>query len=103
MEVLLMKKSFAIISALLLVSQFAFAAEVTDITAPITKIYDLIKGVVLVLGIIAITVAGGMYMFSGSNIQSRENAKSMVSYAVIGLVLVWVAPIIVGYLTAPGM
>jgi len=59
------------------------------------------KGVISVIGIIAITIAGAMYMFSGSNIQNRESAKSMVSYAIIGLVLVWVAPILVQYLTAP--
>jgi RsiW-degrading membrane proteinase PrsW (M82 family) len=94
-----MKRSLAVFSILLLVSNLAFAASVSDITAPITKIYDLIKGVVSVLGIIAITIAGAMYMFSGSNIQSRENAKHMVSYAIVGLVLVWIAPLIVGYLT----
>ena len=93
-----MKKTIAIM-ALLLVSQVAFAASVSDVTAPITKIYDLVKGVVAIIGIIAITVAGAMYMFSGSNIQHRENAKSMVSYSIVGLVLVWVAPAIVGYLT----
>src|SRR3989344_5192130 len=94
------KKILPIITALLLFSQFALAAGVDDITAPVTKIYDLIKNVVSVLGIIAITVAGAMYMFSGSNIQSRENAKGMVSYAVVGLVLVWVAPLMVNFLTA---
>jgi RsiW-degrading membrane proteinase PrsW (M82 family) len=78
-----------------------FAASVSDVTAPITKIYDLIKGVVSIVGIIAITIAGAMYMFSGSNIQNRENAKHMVSYAIVGLVLVWIAPVLVGYLTAP--
>jgi type IV secretory pathway VirB2 component (pilin) len=98
-EEFLMKRSLAVLSILMLVSHLAFAASIGDITAPITKIYDLIKAVVSVLGIIAITVAGGMYMFSGSNIQSRENAKHMVSYAIVGLVLVWVAPSIVGYLT----
>jgi len=96
-----MKKSLAIFTVLLLVSQFAFAASVSDITAPITKIYDLIKGVVSIIGVIAITIAGALYMFSGSNIQSRENAKSMVSFAIVGLVLVWIAPVLVGYLTAP--
>jgi len=96
-----MKKSLLVLSVLLLVSQVAFAASVSDVTAPITKIYDLIKGVVSVIGIIAITIAGAMYMFSGSNIQNRENAKNMVSYAIVGLVLVWVAPVLVGYLTAP--
>lgn len=96
-----MKKGIVLLAVILLFSQFAFAASVEDITEPITRIYDLIKGVVSVLGIIAITVAGAMYMFSGGNIQSRENAKSMVSYAVVGLVLVWVAPLIVNYLTTP--
>ena len=96
-----MKKSFIVLIVLLLISQMVFAATVADITAPITRIYDLIKGIISVLGIIAITIAGAMYMFSGSNIQNRENAKNMGSYAVIGLLLVWVAPLIVGYLTAP--
>ncbi len=95
------KKVFAVMSLLLLLAPLGFAAGVADITAPVTKIYDAIKGIVTVLGMIAITVAGAMYMFSGSNIQSRENAKSMVSYAVVGLVLVWVAPLIVNYLSAP--
>jgi len=98
-----MKKSLLVLSILLLVAQVAFAASVSDVTAPITKIYDLIKGIISVIGIIAITIAGAMYMFSGSNIQNRENAKSMVSYAIVGLVLVWVAPLLVTYLTAPPM
>ena len=82
-------------------TNLVFAATVSDITAPIMKIYDLIKGIVSVVGIIAITIAGGMYMLSGSNIQAREGAKGMVSYAIVGLVLVWVAPLIVGYLSSP--
>lgn len=93
-------KTIAILT-LLLITQTAFAASVSDITEPVTKIYDLIKGVVSIVGVIALTIAGAMYMFSGSNIQARENAKSMVSYAVVGLVLVWVAPIMVSYLTSP--
>ena len=97
-----MKKFIPIVLLVLLVSQFAFAASVSDITAPINRIYDLIKGIVSVVGIIAITVAGAMYMISGSNIQNRENAKNMVSYAIVGLVLVWVAPLIVSYLTVTG-
>ena len=96
-----MKKKIILVLAVLLISQIAFAATVADITAPVTRIYDLIKGIISVVGIIALTIAGAMYMFSGSNIQNRENAKSMVSYAIIGLVLVWVAPLVVGYLTAP--
>lgn len=99
-----MKKSFVpIVLLVLLISQVALAAtSVSDITAPINKIYDLIKSIVSIVGIIAITIAGAMYMMSGSNIQSRENSKNMVSYAIVGLVLVWVAPLIVSYLTVTG-
>lgn len=93
-------RAISILMALMILSHFVLASGVDDITAPITKIYDLVKGVVSILGIIAITVAGAYYMFSGSNIQARENAKSMVAYSVVGLVLVWVAPLIVTYLTS---
>ena len=99
-------KIFAILSMLLLLAGNSLAADTTaidGILAPVNKIYDLLKAVVSVAGIIALTAAGAMYMFSGSNIQTRENAKMMVSYAVVGLVLVWVAPLIVGYLTAPSI
>ena len=96
------KKLISVLSLFFLLAPMALAdTTVADITAPVNKIYDLVKGIVSVLGIIAITVAGAMYMFSGSNIQSREAAKSMVSYAVIGLVLVWVAPLMVNFLSAP--
>lgn len=99
-----MKKNIGIIFAVLLFSAMVAAqspGNITTITEPITRIYDLVKAVVSILGIIAITIAGAHYMFSGNNIQTRENAKSMASYAVVGLVLVWVAPLVVTYLTAP--
>lgn len=94
-----MKKIFILVAMFLFASIVFAQTTVDDIVEPISKIYDLVKGVVSVLGIIAITIAGAYYMFSGSNIQARENAKSMVSYSVVGLVLVWVAPLIVNFLT----
>ncbi len=99
-----MKAIILIFIHIILLSSLCFAetnSQVDKIKEPVTKIYDLMKSLISVLGIIAITAAGAMYMFSGSNIQTRENAKSMVSYAVVGLVLVWVAPLVVNYLTAP--
>ncbi|HIH10136.1 MAG TPA: hypothetical protein HA254_05730 [Candidatus Diapherotrites archaeon] len=94
--------SAAAFAVLLMLAPLVAADETADqIMAPINKIYDLMKLVISAVGVIAITGAGAMYMLSGSNIQSRENAKSMASYAVVGLVLVWVAPLVVDYLTAP--
>jgi len=40
-----MKNKILLITVLLLISQIAFAATVDDITAPINRIYDLVKGV----------------------------------------------------------
>ena len=81
----------------------AFAASINDVTAPINKIYDLVKAVVAVIGIIALTIAGARFMFSGDNVQAREGAKNMAAYSIIGLVVVWVAPLVVNYLTAPAI
>ncbi len=97
-----MRKSIALAMVLLLAAPIAFAeGEVGDITAPLDKIYDLIKSIVSVVAVIAITVAGAKFMFSGDNIQAREGAKTMISYCVIGLVVVWIAPTLVSYLTSP--
>jgi type IV secretory pathway VirB2 component (pilin) len=96
-----MKKFMAILWGFLVVFPFVFAeANVGDIVAPITRIYDLIKGIISVVAIIAITVAGARFMFSGDNVQAREASKSMLTYCIVGLVIVWVAPLLVGYLTA---
>ncbi|MBI4210176.1 MAG: TrbC/VirB2 family protein [Candidatus Diapherotrites archaeon] len=99
-----MRKILAMASLLLLLFPAAFAdttATVDTIKAPLDRIYGLMKGVLSVLGAIALTAAGAMYMFAGNNIQARENAKSMFTYSIVGLVLVWVAPLVVSYLTAP--
>lgn len=74
--------------------------NISQITEPLSRIYDLLKAVVSIIGIIALTIAGARFLFAGDNIQAREGAKSMIGYAVMGLVVVWVAPLLVGYLTA---
>ena len=91
------------VMALLFLAPLAAAADgdVDMIMEPLNKIYDLVKGVISVVAVLAITFAGVKFMFSGDNIQAREGAKSMISYAVVGLVVVWIAPVMVSYLTSP--
>ena len=74
--------------------------SVDQITEPLNKVYNLIRAVVTVVGLIAITYAGAHYLFSGNNVQERESSKNMISYAVVGLLVINVAPFIVGYLMA---
>ena len=75
--------------------------DVSQITEPLNKIYDLVKAVISIVAILAITFAGAKFMFSGEDIKAREGAKAMVSYAIVGLVIIWVAPLMVSFLTAP--
>ena len=95
------KKAIFSLLALFFLAPLVFAQGIGEITEPLNKIYDLIKAAVAVVGIIALTIAGARFMFAGENTQARESAKNMATYAIIGLVVVWVAPLVVGYLTAP--
>ncbi len=81
----------------------AEATDVSQITAPLNKIYDLVKAVISVVAVLAITFAGVKFMFSGDDLKAREGAKAMLTYAVVGVVIVWVAPLMVGFLTAPSV
>ena len=74
------------------------SASIEEILEPLNKVYDLTRSAVGVIGCIALVVAGAMYLFSGNNIQSRENAKNMMTYSVIGLMVVYTAPMLVGYM-----
>src|SRR3989344_1906147 len=95
------KKIYLALLALFLLAPMVLAQEMGEIMEPLNKIYDLIKTGVLILGLIALTIAGARFMFSSDNIQARESAKNMATYSIIGLVVVWVAPLVVTYLTAP--
>ncbi len=96
------KTTAAMLLALLFLVPIAFAeGDISTITAPLDKIYDLVKAIVSVVAVIAITIAGARFMFSGDDIKQREASKTMVGYCVIGLVVVWIAPLMVNYLTAP--
>jgi type IV secretory pathway VirB2 component (pilin) len=99
---ILNKKLVVVLLVLLALTPLAFAqADIDAITTPLTRIYDLLKSVVSVIAVIAITIAGARFMFSGDNIQQREASKAMVGYCIMGLVVIWVAPLMVNYLTAP--
>lgn len=98
------KALFLWFTVFLLIAPLVYAEEAGDIaqiTEPLNKIYDLVKAIISVVAVLAITFAGVKFMFSGDNIQAREGAKSMVGYAMVGLVIVWVAPLLVNFLTVP--
>jgi succinate dehydrogenase/fumarate reductase cytochrome b subunit len=69
-----------------------------EILEPVMKIYNLVKYSATVLAVVVLLFAGVIYMTSGSNPAKREQAKSMVMYVVIGLIVIWIAPLVVNFI-----
>jgi hypothetical protein len=70
-------------------------ATFDQILQPVLKIYNLVKYVASAIAAIALLFAGVTYMMSGSDPRKRDNAKNMAAYVVIGLVVIWAAPLVV--------
>jgi type IV secretory pathway VirB2 component (pilin) len=68
------------------------------ILEPVMKIYNFIKYAATVLAVLFLVFAGIIFVTSGNDQAKREQAKSMALYVVIGLVIIWIAPLVVEFL-----
>lgn len=106
-----MKKLFSLLFlALLLVQPFVLAANFTQeiseedqrtfdqILSPVMKIYNFIKYAATVVAVVFLVFAGVTFIMSGGDQAKREQAKTMGTYIVIGLIIIWIAPLVVSYL-----
>ena len=96
--------------ALLVFSQVVSAGEIGDeiseedqatfdqILEPVMKIYDLVKYSATFIAMLVLLFAGVSYMLSGSDPKKRESAKSTVMYVVLGLLVIWAAPLVVNFI-----
>jgi len=73
-------------------------ATFDQILEPVMKIYNLVKYAASVLAVLVLLFAGVTYMISGSDPGKREKAKNMAMYVVIGLIVIWAAPLIVNFI-----
>jgi len=73
-------------------------ATFDQILAPVMKIYNFVKYAATVLAVVFIVFAGITFISSGNDQAKREQAKMMITYIVIGLIVIWVAPLIVQFL-----
>ena len=95
----------------LMVMQFVMAVEFNqtisaqdkatfdNILSPVMKIYNLVKYAASVLAVVVLLFAGVTYMMSGSDPGKREKAKNMAMYVIIGLLVIWAAPLVVKFIT----
>jgi type IV secretory pathway VirB2 component (pilin) len=100
---------FAFIFALM-VSQFVLAVDFNQdissqdkatfdqILQPVMKVYNLVKYTATVLAVVVLLFAGITYMLSGSEPGKREKAKNMAMYVIIGLIVIWAAPLVVNFI-----
>src|SRR3989338_4156116 len=70
-------------------------ATYDQILQPVQAIYDLVKYAVTIIAGLVLLFAGITYIMSGSDPGKREQAKNMVMYVIIGLAVIWAAPLIV--------
>ncbi len=73
-------------------------ATFDNILEPVMKIYNFIKYSATVLAVVFLVFAGVTFIMSGGDQAKRESAKMMGTYIIIGLIIIWVAPLIVEYL-----
>lgn len=68
------------------------------ILAPVMKVYQFIKYAATIIGVLMLVFAGISFATSGGDTAQKERAKDTAMGVVIGLILIWVAPLIVEYL-----
>jgi len=91
-----------LILALILATPMVFAGDedvFDDLLEPVMKIYNFVKYSATVLAMLYLTFAGITYLMSGNDQVKREQAKAMATYVIIGLIVIWSAPLLVEYLT----
>jgi len=73
-------------------------AQFDKMLEPVMKIYNLIKYAASGIAGIVLLIAAITFMTSAGDPKKRDTAKSTAMYVVIGMVVIWVAPLAVNYI-----
>ncbi len=73
-------------------------ATIDEILEPVMKVYRFIKYAATVIGVLMLVFAGISFATSGGDNAQKERAKNTAMGVVVGLILIWVAPLIVEYI-----
>ena len=72
-------------------------AQFDDILAPVMKVYSFIKYSASIVGVLMLVFSGVTFITAGGEMGKKEKAKSMAVGVVIGLIVIWVAPLVVKF------
>ena len=70
-------------------------AKFDQVLQPVFMVYNLVKYIASAVAALFLLFAGMTYMTAGSDPGKREKAKNMAMYVIIGLIVIWAAPIVV--------
>ena len=98
-----MKKNLLVSTlSLLAIMGVAAAAEITiPPDQPICRLYSLIRLFGTIGGVLVAAYAGFLLATSHDTTE-RNNAKSLVSGVILGLIIIWIAPLLVKNLVGAG-
>lgn len=93
-----MKRENVLLAAFALLSLAAFAAADSGFTIPpdqpICRLYGIIQLFATVGGVLVAAYAG-FQLSTTPDLNERNNAKLLLSGVIIGLIIVWIAPLLV--------
>ncbi len=73
-------------------------ASFDQMLAPVLSVYNLVKYTASVIAVVMLLFAGVNYIMSAGDVSKREQSKNMAMYVIIGLIVIWAAPLIVQYI-----
>ena len=99
---------FLLLPSLVLAQPLNFSTQPTpqeqatfnQILQPVMKIYNMVKYIATAIAALVLLLTGISYMMSGSDPKKRDNAKGMAMYVIIGLVIIWAAPLVVNFIVS---
>lgn len=71
-----------------------------EMLEPVLKIYNLVKYSATIIAVVVLLFAGITYITSGADPGKREKAKNMAMYVIVGLIVIWAAPLIVNFIVS---
>lgn len=66
-----------------------------QILQPVWKVYNFVRYIATAIACLMLVYAGITYMSSGNDMGQRETAKQIITYVVLGLIVIWATPYIV--------
>lgn len=73
-------------------------AKFDQVLSPVMKIYNFVRYAATAIAVVLLLFAGISFMTNGGDPKKRDDSKHMVSYVVIGLLVIWAAPLVVNFI-----